>query len=137
MEQDNYPLKNLSSDDVISINGNLHKVENLKDGLKAFFEEEAKFDHRGVMQENGPYHVSNKFNQQGIKTTYSTINSCFREGLESEVLNASTGGWKKGKLKFTVVIEFSFDDEEPEKNQLTEYQSPLDEIRREIAGYNQ
>ena len=137
MEQDNYPLKNLSSDDVISIDGKLHKVENLKDGLKAFFEEEAQFDPRGLMQPNGPNYVSDKLNKQGIKTTYSTINSCFREGLESEVLNANTGGWKKGKLKFKVVIEFSFDDDEPEKNQLQEYQSPLDEIRREIAGYNQ
>ena len=137
MEQDNYHLKNLSSDDVISIDGKLHKVENLKDGLKAFFEEEAKFDPRGLMQPNGPNYVSDKLNKQGIKTTYSTINSCFREGLESEVLNANTGGWEKGKLKFKVVIEFSFDDDEPEKNQLQEYQSPLDEIRREIAGYNQ
>jgi hypothetical protein len=137
MEQDNYHLKNLSSDDVISIDGKLHKVENLKDGLKAFFEEEAKFDPRGLMQPNGPNYVSDKLNKQGIKTTYLTIKSCFREGLQSEVLNANTGGWKKGKLKFKVVIEFSFDDEEPEKNQLQEYQSPLDEIRREIAGYNQ
>lgn len=137
MEQDNYLLKNLSSDDVISIDGKLHKVENLKDGLKAFFEEEEKFDSRGLMQPNGPNYVSDKLNKQGIKTTYSTINSCFREGLESEVLNANTGGWKKGKLKFRVVIEFSFDDDEPKKNQLQEYQSPLDEIRREIEGYNQ
>jgi hypothetical protein len=137
MEQDNYHLKNLSSDDVISIDGKLHKVENLKDGLKAFFEEEAKFDHRGVRQPNGPDYVSEKLNKHGIKTTNLTITSCFTEGLDSEVLKSSTGGWKKGKLKFKVVIEFSFDDEEPEKNQLQEYQSPLDEIRREIAGYNQ
>jgi hypothetical protein len=77
MEQDNYPLKNLSSDDVISIDGKLHKVENLKDGLKDFFEEERKRDSKGFMLPNGASYLSDKLNEQGINTNYLTITSCF------------------------------------------------------------
>jgi hypothetical protein len=132
MSQDNYILENLSEDDVISINEKLYKAKNLKDSLKVFFEEQPS---KGYS--TGASYLSEKLNSLGITTYYSTIISLFTKGLDSEVLKSSTGGWKKGKLKFKLVIEFAFEAEETEKNKLPEYQSPLDEIRREIAGYNQ
>ena len=41
------------------------------------------------------------------------------EGMECEVLPASTGGWRKGKLRIRVQIEFIPDDPVPDGDQTT------------------
>jgi hypothetical protein len=45
------------------------------------------------------------------------------------MLKAGTNGWQKGKLKIKVSVEFI-----PDESETPVYQSPLDEIYREIQG---
>lgn len=49
------------------------------------------------------------------------------EGVDCQILKAGASGWKKGRIKINISVEFIPD--EPETNQ---YQSPLDEIRQEL-----
>jgi len=59
-----------------------------------------------------------------LKNT-NKLYSWFFDGEECEILKAGSDGWKKGKLKVKVTLEFIPD--EPEKNQ-----SPLDDVRQQI-----
>lgn len=49
------------------------------------------------------------------------------EGLDCEILKLGDSSWKKGKVRVKMTIEFL-----PDEPEISEYQSPLDEIRREI-----
>lgn len=60
-----------------------------------------------------------------IYTRYNS--SWFSEGVDCRILKAGSSGWQKGKLKLKVTIEFI-----PDELEITEYESPLDDIRREI-----
>jgi hypothetical protein len=53
----------------------------------------------------------------------------FNEGVDCKMLKAGTNGWQKGKLKTKVSVEFI-----PDESETPVYQSPLDEIYREIQG---
>ena len=53
------------------------------------------------------------------------INSWFRSGEECEILRADSKGWRKGKIKIKVFLEFIPDE-------LEENKSPLDDVRQEI-----
>ncbi|MFN9175992.1 MAG: KGK domain-containing protein [Synechocystis sp.] len=46
-------------------------------------------------------------------------------------LKAGSSGWKKGRVKINVSVEFI-----PDETELSQYQSPLDEIRQEIKQVN-
>ena len=51
------------------------------------------------------------------------------EGLDCEILKLGESSWKKGKVRVKMTIEFC-----PDEPELPVYQSPLDEIYREIQG---
>ena len=46
------------------------------------------------------------------------------EGVECEVLNLGANQWKKGKVRIKISFEFC-----PDESEISEYESPLDEIR--------
>lgn len=48
-----------------------------------------------------------------------TIKPWLDEGMECEVLPASSGGWRKGKLRIRVQIEFIPDEPAPDDDQST------------------
>jgi hypothetical protein len=58
---------------------------------------------------------------------YKPYKKWIDEGLECEVLNLGANPWKKGKVRVKVTVEFC-----PDKPEITEPESPLDDIRREI-----
>jgi hypothetical protein len=60
---------------------------------------------------------------------YATYDNCLKEGIDCEVLNLGSKGWKKGKLRFKISVEFYLEEEDLE---ITEPESPLDDIRRKI-----
>lgn len=51
------------------------------------------------------------------------------EGIEGEVLNTKSGEWMQGKVRAKVIFELEFI---PHENNFDIYESPLDEIRREL-----
>ncbi|HEY9812756.1 MAG TPA: KGK domain-containing protein [Candidatus Sericytochromatia bacterium] len=61
-------------------------------------------------------------------------------GCACEILKPGSKGWKKGKMKITVSLEYCPDEPEdtetPENNQpeTNQPESPLDDLRRMING---
>ena len=51
------------------------------------------------------------------------------EGVQCEVLNLGANQWKKGKVRIKISFEFC-----PDEPEISEYESPLDEIRREMQN---
>ena len=46
------------------------------------------------------------------------------EGLKCEILKLGSSKWKKGKVRINISLEFC-----PDESEISEYKSPLDEIR--------
>jgi hypothetical protein len=46
------------------------------------------------------------------------------EGLKCEILKLGSNNWKKGKVRINISLEFC-----PDEPEISEYESPLDEIR--------
>ena len=62
--------------------------------------------------------------------------SLTKEGIDGEILGATTKGWKKGKVRIRVILEFCPEDLEDLDNDetfATQPKSPLDDIRRTIV----
>ncbi|GBF78668.1 KGK domain-containing protein [Aphanothece sacrum] len=72
------------------------------------------------------------FEKNGIKDTYpEKKNDWLQEGKSCEILNVGSNGWKKGKIRLKITLEFIPD--EPEINQM---ESPLDDIRQTMNQSN-
>jgi hypothetical protein len=70
------------------------------------------------------------FSNNGITADLNEVLLLLTNSIDSEILKIASNGWKKGKLKINVSLEFIPDEPEiQEKSESTEYKSPLDEIR--------
>jgi hypothetical protein len=72
--------------------------------------------------------MSSKLQERDIKINERV----FGEGIDCEILDARFNEWQKGKLQAKLVLEFI-----PDEPEITEPESPLDEIRREISQLQQ
>lgn len=70
-----------------------------------------------------------KFSDLENHDSYKPRIKWINEGLECEVLNLGATQWKKGKVRIKISLEFC-----PDELEIPEYQSPLDEIRREMQN---
>ncbi|MBE9202568.1 hypothetical protein IQ218_02660 [Synechocystis salina LEGE 06099] len=107
-------LESLNDDDVLELFEQLIKSKDLKFALDESFGE--------PIQKRLVEHLK----YRGIETK-DKREIWFDKGAECRILKAGASGWKKGRVKINVSVEFIPD--EPETNK---YQSPLDEIRQEI-----
>ena len=112
---DNNYLKNLNDDDVIDHNENLFKCGKIKKSLETAFDQAV------------PDALNRHCSSQGLSLSLAKINQWFDSGVDCKILQAGSSGWKSGKLKINVTVEF-IPDPPPT------IESPLDEIRREIQG---
>ena len=111
IEYTNY-VKNLRDDDVLNIDNQLFHSEKLKSALEESFGKEVI-----------PKRFNEHINHRGIKTKYEG-RFWFEEGVDCKILKAGDSGWKKGKLKINVTVEFI-----PDESAIPEHQRGLDEIR--------
>ena len=111
-------LETLNEDDVLEIFNQLVKSKDLKFALEDSFEE--------PIQQKLIDHL--KYREIGNKMKIKR-DVWFNEGVDCKMLKAGANGWQKGKLKIKVSVEFI-----PDEPELPVYQSPLDEIYREIQG---
>ncbi len=65
---------------------------------------------------------------------WSVCNNWGKDGLDCEILNLGSKSWKKGKVRIKISVEFLTQEDEPE---ISEPESPLDDIRRIINQDNQ
>ncbi len=65
----------------------------------------------------------------------------FGEGIEGEVLRFGSQGWKKGKIRVQIVVEFCPDEPEVEdtpknnESETSQPESPLDDLRRQLLNH--
>ncbi|MEM8780305.1 MAG: KGK domain-containing protein, partial [Cyanobacteria bacterium P01_G01_bin.49] len=78
--------------------------------------------------------ILDSFNRSGIQSISDDVISnselggiqhWFKQGEACEILRAGSPGWKKGKIKINVTLEFIPD----ESDEVEEQKSPLDDIR--------
>ncbi|MGK7932774.1 MAG: KGK domain-containing protein [Microcystaceae cyanobacterium] len=110
---------NFNDDDVIQFGESITrfgKFESIvKSGIDQFI-----FDTLSQQQINAPtkQYISHKNYH-----SYTWLNT----GVPCEVLKIDSQGWQKGKIRIKFEIEFI-----PDEPEITEPESPLDDIRREI-----
>lgn len=61
----------------------------------------------------------------------------FQKGIDCEILTIGSQSWKKGKVKIKISLEFYVEEEDVQitnsnNSQITEPESPLDDLRRMI-----
>ncbi|BFM38491.1 KGK domain-containing protein [Synechocystis sp. LKSZ1] len=90
----------------------------------------------GVFTSLIPYQFSCRLdvNNKEVNGYFYKPDKLFGEGLQCRILRSNSEGWKSGKIKVNVNISIEFIPDEPE---ITEPESPLDEIRREISRLQQ
>jgi hypothetical protein len=124
VENNNVDLKGCSDDDVISLSRKFYKVENIKTGLNNFLFEESN------NMSSASHNLSNIFKSAGISINSDESLALLTNGTDSEILKVASNGWKKGKLKLKMTIEFIPDEPEiQDESESNQYISPLDEIR--------
>ena len=117
--ENNIKMKNIGSDDVISLSNKLCKLENFLLALNKFLKIEGEY--------GAASNLSTILYQHQIENSTEDILLLLNEGVDSEVLKVAANGWKKGKFKINIALEFI-----PDEPETPEYESPLDEIRREM-----
>ncbi len=113
-------LPNYGDDDVCSPYENeMFKVGRLRETIKGAF--------IGSIQQA----LNDVLMKAGLK--FYTDKNWLGDGVDCEILKIGAKGWQKGKIKIRVSVEFCPDEPEIEEApQITEPESPLDDIRRMI-----
>ncbi|WLT37121.1 hypothetical protein NON20_13995 [Synechocystis sp. B12] len=114
-------LQSLNDDDVFELFDQLVKSQKLKFALNDSFGTPIK---QKLVEHLDFHKISTQDPVKGKR-----LEIWFDDGAECRILRAGADGWKKGRVKINVSVEFIPD--EPEVN---EYQSPLDEIRQEMQS---
>ncbi|MBD2606552.1 KGK domain protein [Scytonema hofmannii FACHB-248] len=138
-----FKLIGCNDDDVVSFNGKLLKFAKFKDNLEEEFQQKVNFLVEKNDKENAPKVLN--LTRLSLGECDLTINlSSAKEGKECEILRLGSKSWEKGKVRTQAFIEFfptnttekakinftiEFSPDEPE---ITEPESPLDDIRRMI-----
>ncbi|MFM7579259.1 MAG: KGK domain-containing protein [Microcystaceae cyanobacterium] len=123
----NHYLKSITQDAVIKFQNSLelYQIKSIMDIFKSIFDDDFCW---GLT--SGQWVIFSKIiNSHLLGNNLKIPEEAFTEGIDCEILDANFKSWKKGKFQAKLVVEFIPD--EPETNQ---YESPLDEIRREIAA---
>jgi KGK domain len=141
-----FKLLECNDDDVVSFNGNLVKFAKFKRDLEKEFWEKRRY----LLTEENPHLHSSGKTRMSYLTNISlgecdlTINlSSAKEGKECEILRLGSKNWQKGRLRTQAFIGFFPDTTEkakiqfilefsPDEPEITEPESPLDDIRRMI-----
>ncbi|MBW4657165.1 MAG: hypothetical protein KME15_00690 [Drouetiella hepatica Uher 2000/2452] len=109
-------LNELNDKDVIAFGNDILKVDSF----------------RSAVQDAISFGVLDGLNKHLTKWKVPALHQWFTEGTNCEVLSLGSGDWKKGKIKFTVLVEFLPDEPEipylPVSN--AQVESPLDDIRQ-------
>lgn len=122
---DNSFLPNYGDDDVCSSSDNaMFKVGKLREKIKEAFRGSVQKALNDVLKSAGLQFDTTGYNSQ-MRHTYDK--DWLGDGIDCEILKIGAKGWQKGKIKIRVSVEFS-----PDEPEITEPESPLDDIRRMI-----
>ncbi|MGK7879347.1 MAG: KGK domain-containing protein [Crocosphaera sp.] len=106
-----------NDDDVIAFSPNslckIAKIKEVVDGL--------------IKEYLGEYR-DRYFKSKGIQETNTSDDiDWYKTGKDCEILQVGSNGWKKGKIRLKVSLEFI-----PDEPEINEIESPLDDIRQSM-----
>ena len=114
----NQYLENVDQDDILDWQNKVYKLGLIKEFFNFI---------NSVLRDKEVFEI---IHQKIVKQYGSEIYKelpFIMKGGNAKVLKSNSQGWKKGKIQVKLVIEFI-----PDEPEIPEYQSPLDEIRREM-----
>jgi len=88
---------------------------------------------RQAMQD---YILNSLYHQLKGRGLFPTNDEWFTTGIDCEILNTDGKGWKKGKVRIKVSLEFQPDEPEIEAIENSNSESSLDDIRRKLNQVN-
>lgn len=138
MEEKFYP-QNCNDNDVISFGNATYKIGSLKRALNKSLDNELGFRLNNQLQQNGIRIPNTIFKPPGINEAFIRL---FDNGIDCEILNLGSEGWKKAKVRVKLTVEFYVESEETKEisnNNNSEYiepESPLDDLRQKFNQEN-
>jgi hypothetical protein len=117
IEYDDY-LKALQDDDILKEQDRVYMIDSIKDILESALSSPFA---RNIRSRSSDYNFPSLF--------HNKESDLLNNGVDCEILKVGKDGWQKGKLRVSLNVEFI-----PDKPEIPVYQSPLDEIYREIQG---
>ncbi|WP_334779828.1 KGK domain-containing protein [Nostoc sp.] len=93
-----------------------------------------------AMDTSSNSHLANILNEElrrkGVDINNSLVN-LFQTGIDCKILTLGSQSWKKGKVKIKISVEFYVEEEDIQitnsnNSEITEPESPLDDLRRMI-----
>jgi hypothetical protein len=123
-------------DDVLSFGDTTFKVGRFKTVVKKLFGPEMGNTLSNGLKSQG-VQIDNKITMPSGKS--DDLKRWFGEGVDCEILKIGYPGWKKGKVKIKVSLEFYMEDDNQklDNQAITEPESPLDDLHRMINEQNQ
>ena len=106
-----------NDDDVIAFSADsLCKIAKLKEVVDSF-----------ILSFLTKHRYSHFENQKIHDTSTSTEIDWYQTGKDCEILQVGSNGWKKGKIRLKVSLEFI-----PDEPEMKRIESPLDDIRKSM-----
>ncbi|MFN6487045.1 MULTISPECIES: KGK domain-containing protein [unclassified Nostoc] len=123
--QDEFKPIQCSDGDVLDFGDNTYKVGKLKQAIDTSFNSTLE------------YRFNQELSSKGIHIKESPNMNWFQKGKDCEILTLGSPSWKKGKVKIKISVEFYIEEEDIQitnsnNSEITELESPLDDLRRMI-----
>ncbi|WP_414752885.1 KGK domain-containing protein [Anabaena sp. CCY 9910] len=120
--EDRFKPAECNDNDVLEIGDYTYKISKF---LEAF---------RQINRSDLAYGLQQQFNENGIVIQQQHSKIWFDEGLDCQILKIGSQGWKRGKVKFSISVDFYIEEEAEMDNnahsEISGTQSPLDDLRR-------
>jgi hypothetical protein len=120
-------LANFNSDDVISFGNTTYKIGIFQKAATRSFSNRVGGSLSNELQSRG-ISIPEKLIKSGQNSEPYT--SFFTDGIACEVLQVGSSGWKKGRVRFKMSVEFIPDEPELVETPPQNNESPLDDIRQ-------
>ncbi|MEH2089404.1 KGK domain-containing protein [Nostoc sp.] len=123
--EDRFKSIECNDGDVLDFGDNIYKVAKFKQAMDNSSNSALEFT------------LNQELSRQGVEIKQSQIMSWFKEGIDCEILTLGSPSWKKGKVKIKISVEFYIEEEDLQitnsnNSEITEPESPLDDLRRMI-----
>ena len=117
-----------NDDDVIAFSADsMCKISRLKELIKNCVSSNLSNQLVEYLEKAGMKNLKIYSRSNGSTKSYLTNNKWLTEGKDCEILQVGSNGWKKGKIRLKVSLEFI-----PDEPEINEIESPLDDIRQSM-----
>ncbi len=137
--EENFCLQNCDEDDVLSFGDDTFKVSKFKRAVNGAFGNDLGYQLNNQLSSYHGIKIDGAIiAPKGVNEPYARW---FNDGIDCEILQLGSKGWRKGKIRIKLSVEFYIEEDseqlvsEPSEIELPE--SPLDDLRQMINQENQ